>query len=140
MASKTQQAESALARPGLVKPRRRALSIRARLMVLALIAIVPIVLERVHNEQFDRGERLNAAYKQTQSIALQAAARQNQVIVSTRTLLEVLADTRIAFSSADQSCNQVLKNIAETARWVRALSVADLDGKIICSSSPPALG
>ena len=109
-------------------------------MVLALIAIVPIVLERVHNEQFDRGERLNAAYKQTQSIALQAAARQNQVIVSTRTLLEVLADTRIAFSSADQSCNQVLKNIAETARWVRALSVADLDGKIICSSSPPALG
>src|SRR5579872_5767291 len=104
MAREKQSTDSVLARP------RRTLSIRARLMILALIAIVPIVLERVHNEQFDRDQRINAAYKQAQGIALQAAARQNEVIVSTRTLLEVLADTRAAFFTADRPCNQVLKN------------------------------
>jgi len=109
-------------------------------MILAVIAIVPIVLERVHNEQFDRDERINAAYKQAQGIALQAAARQNEVIVSTRTLLEVLADTRAAMPATNQSCNQMLKDIADTARWVRALSVADTDGKIVCSSLPAAMG
>ncbi|HEX5509943.1 MAG TPA: diguanylate cyclase [Pseudolabrys sp.] len=108
-------------------------------MILAVIAIVPIVLERIHNEQFDRIERINSAYKQAHSIALQAAARQNEVIVSTRTLLQVLADTRAAFSIVDQPCNLVLKNIAETAPWIRALSVANMDGKIICSSRPTAL-
>src|SRR6185312_16572079 len=98
------------------------------------------VLERVHNEQFDRDERINAAYKQAQGIALQAAARQNEVIVSTRTLLEVLADTRAAMPATNQSCNQMLKDIADTARWVRTLSVADTDGKIVCSSLPAAMG
>ena len=139
MAKQTQPANSALARTHRAQP-RRTLSIRARLMILAVIAIVPIVLERVHNEQFDRDERINAAYKQAQGIALQAAARQNEVIVSTRTLLEVLADTRAAMPATNQSCNQMLKDIADTARWVRALSVADTDGKIVCSSLPAAMG
>ncbi|MGC1465920.1 MAG: diguanylate cyclase [Pseudolabrys sp.] len=139
MAKQTQPANSALARTHRAQP-RRTLSIRARLMILAVIAIVPIVLERVHNEQFDRDERINAAYKQAQGIALQAAARQNEVIVSTRTLLEVLADTRAAMPATNQSCNQMLKDIADTARWVRTLSVADTDGKIVCSSLPAAMG
>ncbi len=134
MSSNAQSANPAPAEP------RRTLSIRARLMILAVIAIVPIVLERVHNEQFDRDQRVNAAYKQAHSIALQAAARQNEVIVSTRTLLQVVADTRAAFSIVDQPCNMVLKNIADAAPWVRALSLANLDGKIICSSRPTALG
>lgn len=134
MSSEAQSANPAPAGP------RRTLSIRARLMILAIIAIVPIVLERIHNEQFDRDQRVNAAYRQAHSIALQASARQNEVIVSTRTLLQVLADTRAAFSIVDQPCNVVLKNIADTAPWVRALSLANLDGRITCSSRPTALG
>ncbi|HEU4660286.1 MAG TPA: GGDEF domain-containing protein [Pseudolabrys sp.] len=109
-------------------------------MILAIIAIVPILLERIHNEQFDRNERINAAYKQAHNIVLQAAARQNEVIVSTRTLLQVVADTRAAFSIVDQPCNQILKNIADTSPWIRALSIANLDGKIVCSSRSTALG
>ncbi len=126
--------ESASARP------KRSLSIRARLMILAVIAIVPIVLERVHNEQFDRRERIEAAHEQVLGLARQAAAQQNDVIVSTKTLLQVLAGTRVVLSPSDKSCDAMLKGIAEPDRWIRALSVANLQGRIVCSSHAVALG
>ena len=134
MGSQAQRAQSAIAQS------KRALSIRARLMILAVIAIVPIVLERIYNEQFDRSERIDAAYKQALSLAQRAAAAQNDVFVSTRAFLTVLAGTRVVTSPSDPSCDQLLKSIAAPERWIRALSVANLDGRIICSSNPAALG
>jgi GGDEF domain-containing protein len=109
-------------------------------MILAIIAIVPLLLERIHNEQFDRGERVDAAYKQALGLARQAAAVQSDVIVSTRAFLTVLAGTHVVTASSDPSCAQVLKSIAEPERWIRTLSVASLDGQIVCSSNPAALG
>jgi hypothetical protein len=76
----------------------RSLSIRARLMILALIAIVPIVLERVHNEQFNRSERIDAAYQQALSLAQRAAAVQNDLFVSARAILSALASTHAVTS------------------------------------------
>jgi diguanylate cyclase (GGDEF)-like protein len=134
MASQAQRAPAAIARS------TRALSIRARLMILAVIAIVPLLLERVHNEQFDRKERLEAAHKEVLALARRTAAAQYDVIVSTRTLLQVLAGTRVVASPTDPACNATLKNIAEPDQWIRVLSVANLAGKIVCSSSPIALG
>ena len=134
MGRNRERPESACARP------KRALSIRARLMIFAIIAIVPIVIERVHNEQFDRSERIEAAHEQVLGLARQAAAQQNDVIVSTRTLLQVLAGTRVVLSPSDKSCDEMLKSVAEPDRWIRALSVANLQGNIVCSSNPIALG
>ncbi|MGH6682568.1 MAG: cache domain-containing protein, partial [Pseudolabrys sp.] len=109
-------------------------------MILAIIAIVPMVLERVHNEKFDRAERVEAAYQQALGLARQAAAVQNDVIVSTRALLTALAGTRVVASPSESSCGRLLTSIAEPDRWIRALSVANLDGRIVCSSFPDALG
>jgi GGDEF domain-containing protein len=109
-------------------------------MILALIAIVPIVLERIHNEQFDRGERIDAAYSEVLGLARRAASLQSDVIVSTRTVLQVLAASRIVSSPSAPSCDTMLKGIAEPDRWIRALSVANLAGRVVCSSHPEALG
>jgi GGDEF domain-containing protein len=133
MAKEAQQPASARARPS------GAFSIRLRLMVLALIAIVPLVLERVHNEQFDRSERIDAAHKEVLDLARRAAAAQNDVIVSTRALLQVLAGSRAVSDPSDPVCGKLLKGIAEPDPWIRALSVANLAGRIVCSSSPVAV-
>jgi GGDEF domain-containing protein len=134
MGREVQRADSAIARP------KRTLSIRARLMILAVIAIVPLLAERIHNERFDRGERIDAAYKQALGLARQAAAVQSDVVVSTRAFLTVLAGTHVVTSSSDPSCARVLKSIAQPERWIKTLSVANLEGKIVCSSNPAALG
>jgi GGDEF domain-containing protein len=134
MGRQVQRADSAIART------KRALSIRARLMILAIIAIVPLVLERIHNEQSDRDGRVEAAYQQALGLARRAAAVQNDVIVSTRAFLTVLAGTRVVANPADPSCSPLLKSIAEPEPWIRILSVANRDGRIVCSSRPDAVG
>jgi hypothetical protein len=78
---------------GIIRP-RRTLSVRVRLMILAVIAIVPLLPERIHNEEFDRNERIEAAYKQARDLARQGAAEQNEVIASARALLQVVASAR----------------------------------------------
>jgi len=125
--------------PAAVRPKRM-LSIRARLMILAIIAVVPIVLERIHDEQFDRRERIEAVHTEVLGLARRAASLQNDVIVSTRTLLQVLAGSRVVSAPSDPACDQMLKGIAEPDRWIRALSVANLEGRIVCSSNAVALG
>ena len=124
---------------GMAQP-RRTLSVRVRLMILAVIAIVPLLLERIHNEEFDRNERIEAAYKQARDLARQGAAKQNEVIASTRALLQVVASARATFKPTDSECSQFLATIAKPAPWLKTLSVANLQGRIICSSFPDAMG
>jgi GGDEF domain-containing protein len=109
-------------------------------MLLAVIAVAPLLLERIHNEEFDRNERVQAAYKQAMEVARQGAAEQAQVIASVRSVLQVVASTRATFNLSDDKCNQFLGTIAKPAPWFRTLSIANLQGRIICSSSPTSVG
>src|SRR6185437_556380 len=113
---------------------KRALSIRARLMILAVIAAIPIVLERVYNEENDRAYRVATAYTHALNLAHQAAATQNEAIVSVRAFLQAVAGARAAFNPSDDTCSAFLTGIAKPVPWVKTLSVANLQGKIICSS------
>jgi len=130
----SQPAEMKITRP------RRTLSVRVRLMILAVIAIVPLLLERIHNEEFDRNDRIETAYKQARDLARQGAAEQNEVIASARALLQVVASARATFNPSDSECNQFLTTIANPAPWIRTLSVANLQGRIVCSSFPGSIG
>jgi GGDEF domain-containing protein len=109
-------------------------------MILALIAIVPFVLERIHNEKYDRAQRVEAAYQQALGLARQAAAAQNEAIVSTRAFLTVLTGTGAVASPSSPTCAVLLKSLAEPERSIRILSVANRDGRIVCSSYPEAIG
>jgi hypothetical protein len=132
--ARRQRPESKITRP------RRTLSVRVRLMILAIIAIVPLLLERIHNEDFERNERIQAAYKQALDVARQGAAEQNQVIVSARAILQVVASARATFDASNDECNRFLATIAKPAPWIKTLSVANLQGRIICSSAPDPIG
>lgn len=124
---------------GIAKP-RRTLSVRVRLMILAVIAVAPLLLERIYNEEVDRGDRIEAAYKNAFDVARQGAAEQNNVIVSARAFLQVVASARATFNGSDNECSQFLATIAKPAPWIKTLSVANVQGRIICSSSPEPIG
>jgi len=55
-----------------------ALSIRARLMILAVIAIVPLLFDRVREIESDRAERIEAASKQALNLVRQGMAAQTR--------------------------------------------------------------
>ncbi|MBV9260047.1 MAG: diguanylate cyclase, partial [Pseudolabrys sp.] len=111
-----------------------------RIMIVAVIAMVPVLIERIYNEEVDRADRVAAAHQQTLSLARQAAAAQNEGIVSVRAFLQSIASARSAFIVSNDECNNFLTKIAAPFPWVQALSVADLQGKIVCSSLPQAIG
>src|ERR1700722_17123364 len=67
------------------------LSIRARLLVLALLAIAPLVFDRVHGLELARGHRIDRARTEVIDLARRATESQREIIYSVRALLQIVA-------------------------------------------------
>jgi GGDEF domain-containing protein len=120
----------------------RKLGIRARLMVLALIAIVPLVLDRVRDIGTDRAERIEAASEQALRLARQGMATQSEVIVSARAFLQVITNTYTldrSDPSAREDCVRLLSKTVAQTPWLKVVSVVEPSGRIFCSSHIPAI-
>ncbi|MDP2411670.1 MAG: diguanylate cyclase [Pseudolabrys sp.] len=109
-------------------------------MLLAVGAILPLLLLGFYSEERDRKERIEAAYRNALDFARQGATAQNEVFASARSLLRVIASARASFNLPNADCNRFLARIAEPIPWIKTFSVADLDGRIFCSSFPGAIG
>jgi diguanylate cyclase (GGDEF)-like protein len=119
---------------------KRILSIRARLIVLALLAMAPLMFERVHTLESARAERTDRANAEVIDLARRGADAQQDIIYSVRGLLQIVARIydRIPFEQRD--CDQYLTNLAANIPWIRGLSIAGTDGRIRCSTTPQAVG
>jgi diguanylate cyclase (GGDEF)-like protein len=118
----------------------RVLGIRGRLIVLAIIAIVPLGLDRVHDLEAERAERIEAAAKQARELAQRGADKQNELLATTRAFLQVVARSYATFRGSTEACGRFLANLATGVPWARGISVAAPDGRIACSSNPSAVG
>ncbi len=119
------------------KPR---LSIRARLMLLALLAVIPLMLDRVRLLETTRSERIDTAYAEVVDFAKRGAEAQLEVINSTRALLQVVARAYITLTLRGQSCTSFLAGFATDVPWIKGLSIVGPDGRITCSTRPYAVG
>jgi hypothetical protein len=116
------------------------LSIRARLIVLALLAIAPLMFERVHALESARAKRTADAHTQVIELARQGAEAQEETVSSVRALLQIVASVfvKMPFETAD--CNQYLTNLTSNIPWIRALSIAGTGVQIKSSSETRAIG
>jgi len=109
-------------------------------MILAFAAVAPLLLERIYDEELDRIERVEIAYKQTSDLAKQGAAAQNEVLTSARALVQTLVSAQSTFNPSADDCDKFLAKTAASTPWIKTLSVANLQGKIVCSSFPGTIG
>jgi|SRR5579871_2904710 len=124
-------------------PRKRVsprLSIRARLMLLALLAVVPLTLDRVRLLEASRTERTEMAANEALDLAKRGAAAQLEMINSTRAVLEVVARSYITLVRSGQSCANFLAGFAVDVPWIRSLSVVGPNDRILCSTRDNAIG
>jgi GGDEF domain-containing protein len=119
---------------------RFALSIRARLMILAVIALVPLLLDRVRDIELDRAERIEAASKHALNLARQGMARQNEAIIAARAFLQVTASAHGLMTTRGERCDNFLTEAVRKVSWLKNMSFVEPGGKIICSSNPNAIG
>jgi diguanylate cyclase (GGDEF)-like protein len=116
------------------------LSIRVRLIIVALLAIAPLMVERVRALERGRLERAELARSQVIDLARSGVAIQREVIESTRALLGVAARvfTKMPLDAPD--CNPVLSDLAGNVPWIRMLAVVGTNGRVKCASNSAAVG
>jgi len=114
--------------------------IRGRLMALAVIAMLPLLFDRVLDVNADRAERIEAAAKQARQLAQDSADQQNEVFAMTRTYLQVVARSYANFAASADACTRFLGSVATGLPWSRAISVVNPQGRIVCSSNRSSLG
>jgi diguanylate cyclase (GGDEF)-like protein len=114
--------------------------IRGRLMVLALIAIVPLIVDRVYDEQGNRAEQLTTASRQARELAQGGAEKQNEYLATTRSFLQVIARSYPMFGGSNEACGQFVAKLALGLPWAKAVSVVAPNGHIVCSSNASAVG
>jgi diguanylate cyclase (GGDEF)-like protein len=124
--------------PGKSAPPR--LSIRARLMLLALLAVVPLTLDRVRLLEASRTERIEMASNEVLDLAKRGTSAQLEMINSTRAVLEVVAQAYITLARSGQDCATFLAGFALDVPWIRGLSVIGPNNRIVCSTRRTAVG
>jgi len=125
------------------KPSRRGkpvLSIRSRLIIVALMTITPLIFERVHGLERARAERVQMARTQVIDLARSGAEAQRGVVYSMRALLQLVARVYAATPAQQLDCNQTLSSLAGNVPWIHALGIIGLDGRMKCSTNPRAVG
>src|ERR1700730_15811052 len=130
------------ARPPTAKAERtkRARSIRGGLIGLAIFAMVPLLLDLIWDIANDRIDRIEAASTQALNLAKQGMATQNEAIVSTRAILEVVASAQAMLADEQKRCERFLADIVTQVSWLKVISVAAPAGRIVCSSDAVAIG
>jgi diguanylate cyclase (GGDEF)-like protein len=126
-----------------VKTARRAkpiLSIRARLIVVALLAIAPLMVERVRGLERARAERAELARSQVIDLARGGAAAQREIVSSMRALVQVVARAYGRMPTDPADCNRALADLTNNVPWLRGVDVAGINGRIKCATDPRAIG
>ena len=121
-------------------PSKPMLSIRVRLIVLALLAIAPLMIERVHGLEEARAIRTERANNDVIELARRGAESQRQIIYSVRSLLQIVSRVYAKMPLDSGNCSQYLADLMTNIPWIRDLSIASDDGRIKCSTQPLALG
>jgi len=111
-------------------------SLRARLVLLVLIAVVPafglIVYNGLQKRQDDRAAATDDAVQVTQFVASQ----QSSIVESARALLSQIAQAPQLRGDDPASCNAYLTSVQEVEQQYVGVSLADSNGDIVCSSVP----
>jgi diguanylate cyclase (GGDEF)-like protein len=123
-------------------PRRNRpiLSIRARLMALALLAVVPLMLEHMHGLELGRADHVQQAHTVALELARRGADAQRDVVYSVRALVQVLARSYVTMVAKGENCEVYLSDFTANVPWIRSVSIVGNDGRIACSTSPLAVG
>ena len=114
---------------------KKLLGIRARLALLALILVAPLMLERVRSLEDNRAKQVALASAEFASLARHSADGQREVISSVEAVLKSSAYIYASALQVGRGCAIMRASLHVDLPWIKAISVVGKDGKIHCSTS-----
>ncbi|HET7124079.1 MAG TPA: diguanylate cyclase [Bradyrhizobium sp.] len=112
---------------------KQLLGIRARLALLALILVAPLMLERARSLEDTRGKQIALASQEFADLAQHSADTQREVISSVETMLKSAAYIR-ASGGVGRSCEILRASLPLNLPWIRSIMIVSKDGLVQCST------
>jgi diguanylate cyclase (GGDEF)-like protein len=110
------------------------MGIRARLALLALILVVPLMLERVRSLEDTRAKQIAAASQEFANLAQHSADAQREVISSVEAMLKSAAYIRASAGGVGKSCLILRASLTVDLPWIRSMSIVGKNGRVQCST------
>src|SRR5215475_11791333 len=122
------------------KPGTQFLSIRGRLVLLALLIVVPLMVDRVQLLEASRTERIALTASEVLDLTRRSAEGQREIITTVRAMLQVTARAYVATLARGETCNFYIRDLVGNMPWIKGMSIIGPDGRIKCSTVPSAVG
>jgi diguanylate cyclase (GGDEF)-like protein len=119
---------------------KQLLGIRARLALLAVILVAPLMLERARSLEDARAKQIAQATAEFSSLARHSADTQREVISSVETMLKSAAYIRASAGGVSRSCDLLRASLPKNLPWIHNLLIADGDGTVQCSTNNTLIG
>ena len=119
---------------------KQLLGIRARLALLALILVAPLMLERVRSLEDTRAKQVALASQEFSNLAQHSADAQRDVISSVEAVLKSAAYIRASAGSIGRSCDILRASLPVSLPWIRTLLIVGNDGRVQCSTRDMLVG
>ena len=114
---------------------KQLLGIRARLALLALILVAPLMLERARSLEDARSRQIALATQEFSNLAQHSADAQREVISSVETVLKSAAYIRASAGGMGNSCDLLRASLPANLPWIRSLLIVGQDGHVQCSTN-----
>jgi diguanylate cyclase (GGDEF)-like protein len=118
----------------------RLFGIRARLALLALILVAPLMLERARSLEETRNKQIALAYSEFSRIAQQSADSQREAISSVETVLKSAAHIQASKNASGLDCDTLQASLPVRLPWIRNLTIVGSDGRIKCATLDTLVG
>jgi diguanylate cyclase (GGDEF)-like protein len=119
---------------------KKLLGIRARLALLALILVAPLMLERARSLETTRAKQVAAASIEFTALAQHAADSQREVISSVETMLKAAAYIRASAGGVTHSCDMLRASLPVNMPWISSMMIAGNDGHVQCATRNELVG
>src|SRR5271163_1381429 len=119
---------------------KQLLGIRARLALLAVFLVAPLMLERARSLEDARAKQIAIASADFSRLAKHSADTQREVISSVETVLKSAAYIRASAGGVSRSCDIMRASLPTNLPWIRNIMIAGGDGRIQCSTNSMFVG
>ena len=119
---------------------KQLLGIRARLALLALILVAPLMLERARSLEDTRSKQIALASQEFSRLAQHSADAQREIIFSVETMLKSAAFISASAGDVGRSCDILRASVPVNLPWIRSLLIVGKEGRVQCSTNEKFVG
>ena len=119
---------------------KKLLGIRARLALLAVLLVAPLMLDRARSLEDTRARQIAQAAEESSNLAQRTADAQREVISSVETILKSAAYIRASAGGIGRSCDMMRASVPANLPWIRALLIVGGDGRVQCATNNLYIG